>query len=850
MNSSKLLIRLLCLTLAVPSVKVRAQGNTWAAGIPMPTSRIAPAAATINGTLFVVGGFTDAGGPLSVVEVYDPSSNSWSARSPMPTPRGRLAAAVLNGILYTVGGFGGDTTVEAYDPVVDLWTAKAPVNKGRLGAAAGVIGGKLYVVGGTTNDSVQTVEEYDPVSNSWVFKAPMPTPRFLLAAVVIGSKLYAVGGTNSVTGGPALGTLEVYDPATDSWQTNASMPTPRSDLAAAVIGGKMFVAGGFGAPGVGVTLEAYDPLLDTWSTLAPMPTSRGDLAADAVNNQLYAVGGVSAPGQTPLATVEVYTEAPPVITSPLAVSATIGQPFVYQFEANGATSLDVTGLPQNLIFDPLLRAITGTPTVLGTFNVALSASNGAGSTNAILVLTVQPLPASGPVISSPTTATGRTGTPFRFQTLTSGGSPATRLAATDLPAGLSVDPVTGEISGTATVDGSYLVTLSATDAGITNTATLQLTFKSSLAVPVIVSPNFAFLFPDLSFMFSILAPSNSGGAVSYSRLGPLPPGLGLDPATGIISGTPQNRISSRPIPSLAGGIVTNTQIFACNSSGCATQGLFFFLPTGAANISTRLSVGTEDNVLIGGFITQGNAPMKLVARGIGPSLPVIGPLPNPFLELHSGAATIAMNDNWKDNLGGGSQEVAIQNTALAPTNDLESAILAVLDPGAYTAIVKGTDNGTGVGLVEVFNLGAASLDTSSEAHLANISTRGNVQTGDNVMIGGFINQGAVPIKVLLRGIGPSLTSEGVSGALANPVLELHEPDGTTVITNDDWMATQKADITATTLAPKNALESAILLTLPVGQGAYTAIVRGVNNTTGVALVEAYFGNPCLGGSCP
>jgi hypothetical protein len=160
--------------------------------------------------------------------------------------------------------------------------------------------------------------------------------------------------------------------------------------------------------------------------------------------------------------------------------------------------------------------------------------------------------------------------------------------------------------------------------------------------------------------------------------------------------------------------------------------------------------------------------MKLVVRGIGPSLPVLGPLANPFLELHSGAATIAMNDNWKDNLGGGSQEVAIQNTGLAPTNDLESAILAVLDPGPYSAIVKGTGNGTGVGLVEVFNLGAASLDTSSEAHLANISTRGNVQTGDNVMIGGFINQGAVPIKVLIRGIGPSLT-QAVPERRANPV---------------------------------------------------------------------------------
>ena len=125
---------------------------------------------------------------------------------------------------------------------------------------------------------------------------------------------------------------------------------------------------------------------------------------------------------------------------------------------------------------------------------------------------------------------------------------------------------------------------------------------------------------------------------------------------------------------------------------------------------------------------------------------------------------------------------------------------------------------------------------------------------NNVMIGGFINEGAVPIKVLVRAIGPSLAQDGVTGVLANPVLELHEPDGT-VITNDDWMTdpAQKADIIATTIPPTNALESAIALTLPVGEGAYTAIVEGVNGTTGVALVEAYFGDPddgCLGMLCP
>ena len=211
--------------------------------------------------------------------------------------------------------------------------------------------------------------------------------------------------------------------------------------------------------------------------------------------------------------------------------------------------------------------------------------------------------------------------------------------------------------------------------------------------------------------------------------------------------------------------------------------------------------------------------------------------------------TFLGNDDWKIDLAGGSQEAAIESTTLAPTNKLESAVLAVLNPGAYTAVMHGVNSGIGVGLVEIYNLGAASLDESSEAHLANISTRGRVQTDDNVMIGGFINEGSVPIQVPVRGIGPSLTQSGVRGALANPVLELHKPDGT-IVTNDDWQSDQKTEIMATTIPPINPLESAILLTLPVGEGAYTAILHGAANGTGVGLVEAYFGNPCIGNSCP
>ncbi|HEY2711375.1 MAG TPA: choice-of-anchor tandem repeat GloVer-containing protein [Chthoniobacterales bacterium] len=265
-------------------------------------------------------------------------------------------------------------------------------------------------------------------------------------------------------------------------------------------------------------------------------------------------------------------------------------------------------------------------------------------------------------------------------------------------------------------------------------------------------------------------------------------------------------------------------------SGPALEGTSFKLiinpVANLGNISTRLSVGTGDNVLIGGFIVTGTQAKKVIVRGIGPSLPLSGALADPFLELHdSTGATIASNDNWKDS----TNKQAIIDSTIAPSNDKEPAVLATLDPGAYTAVVRGVNNTTGIALVEAYDL-AAGVD----AKLANISTRGLVQTGDNVMIGGLIIFNDSARDVIVRAIGPSL---GLDGALANPFLELHNSDGDLIASNDDWRSDQEAEIIATTIPPTNDKESAIVATLD--PGAYTAIVHGVNNTTGVALVEVY-----------
>jgi hypothetical protein len=267
--------------------------------------------------------------------------------------------------------------------------------------------------------------------------------------------------------------------------------------------------------------------------------------------------------------------------------------------------------------------------------------------------------------------------------------------------------------------------------------------------------------------------------------------------------------------------VTPTPTATAAPTPTATPGTF-------GNISTRLRVETGDNVLIGGFIITGTQPKKVIVRAIGPSLPLAGALADPILELRdSSGGLIRSNDNWR--IGG--QEAEIIATTIPPTNDLESAVVETLpaNGSAYTAIVRGVNNGTGIGLVEAYD-----LDQAADSKLANISTRGLVQTGDNVMIGGLIVLGQNPLRVIVRAIGPSLP---VSGALGDPMLELRDGNGALIAANDNWRSAQESEIIATGIPPTNDLESAIVRDL--APAAYTAIVRGANNTTGVALVEAY-----------
>ena len=263
----------------------------------------------------------------------------------------------------------------------------------------------------------------------------------------------------------------------------------------------------------------------------------------------------------------------------------------------------------------------------------------------------------------------------------------------------------------------------------------------------------------------------------------------------------------------------------------------FFHTGRQLNISTRARVQTGENILIGGFIVTGSEPKRVIIRALGPSLTaagVPGALQDPTLQLLTdNNALVAENDNWQQ-----TQQAEINDTGIPPSDSREAAIVQTLSPGNYTAAVRGSANTTGVALVEVYD-----LTPGANSRLANISTRSFVEAGENVMIGGLIigagsgPDGAGSTRLVLRGIGPSLAQQGVTGALQDPELLLFDANGSVIETNDNWRQAEQADVRTLNLAPTDEREAALVASLP--RGSYTAILRGRDNTTGVALIEAY-----------
>jgi hypothetical protein len=419
--------------------------------------------------------------------------------------------------------------------------------------------------------------------------------------------------------------------------------------------------------------------------------------------------------------------------------------------------------------------------------------------------------------------------PYFANAVSGRGSISTNLASTpslpDLVPSINPIPSTGTIGGTIQLSGSVV------NQGAISAGAFRLGFYFSSDTTITTG----------DVLFATCNVSGLAPAASFVCSGPVTIPASLSPGVYFIG------VIADDQNSIAEGNEANNTAFAGPIT--VTQGGSSRL----TNISTRALVQTDANVMIGGFIIGGDTPKTVLVRAIGPSLAnfnVPGALANPFLQLFSGQTPIAENDDWQVSLPLCQQSghtcgdaAAIGATGSAPSHPLEAALLITLPPGPYTAIVSGVGGSTGVGLVEVFE-----VDTDSLARLTNISTRAQVQTGANVMIGGFIIGGDTPKTVMVRAIGPSLANFNVPGALANPFLQLFSGQ-TPIAENDDWQVSlplcqqsghtcgDAAAIAATGSAPSHPLEAAILITL--NPGPYTAIVSGVGGTTGVGLVEVF-----------
>jgi subtilisin family serine protease len=724
-------------------------------------------------------------------------------------------------------------------------------------------------------------------------------PACLPNAISVGATWDAAGGDNNCPGtlfpgntkGPNLGTSSV-DSVTCYSNSSAllSFFAPGSLIVSSVPGGTYYPANGtsMATPHVSGawallkqrkgTLSISEGLSALASSGKPVTDPRNGIVKPRirVDAAIDAIGG--------LPTIDAFTvtpsEAP--LGQPIAIGYTVsdaggpGLDHVVIRRANGGglasdpSWQDIASIPVAGT-GPTIGSFDDSPPVAGTYWYGLAVFDQLGnSTNELQAayVPVQVSVGSGfPVITSDGVASAEPSVPFSYQ-ITATNNP-TSYGASGLPSGLSIDPNTGLISGTPIVIGTFSVPISATNSvgtglivlaihigGEITPATERLVLLNLYAAtagaswknnsnwngPPGTECSWYGVFCDASGHVTEIALSNN------NLRGPLPPLMALSSLQYFV--VDGNQLAG-PIPSPPASLIPGASTVCGNqlaSNGNSAVDAAWVTATGRdwlacqvtigarlVNISTRGQVLTGFDVMIGGFVISGSTSKTVVVRAIGPSLAnygVTGALANPRMQIVRSAdqTLIAANDDWTIP---GEAAVQLQASGFAPQNSLESAIMLTLQPGPYTAIVSGVGGATGVGLIEVYEV------DHPEVELINISTRGRVSTGFDVMIGGFVVDGSRPLTVVVRATGPSLANQGVAGPLMNPQLQLvRSSDQATMASNDDWIRSSNAStIQASGFAPSNDLESAIYITLD--PGAYTAIVSGVNNGTGVGLVEVY-----------
>jgi N-acetylneuraminic acid mutarotase len=536
----------------------------------------------------------------------------------------------------------------------------------------------------------------------------------------------------------------------------------------------------------------------SWLTLAPMPSTRQELATAALNNRIYVIGGY---GQHAVSTdtVEVYDPATDTWASvqPIPVpnnhnSAAVAAGKLYSF---GGLSKDA------FVYDP----VSNTWSAVAPMNSLHNATPAVGVINDKIYVAggVNLLGVSTPEVEvyDPAANTWTNLAPMR-------------VARNHLAGGV-INGKFYAVGGRGSADASTDLEVYNPQTNAWSTLADMPTGRSGIAAGVVNDELYVFGGESPNFVHGEVEAYNPSSN-TWRKLPDMP--------------TPRHGIWGSVIGTtiyLPGG--ATDPVFAASNTNDA-----FTIPSNItlSNISTRAFVQTGDNVLIGGFVISGSGLKQVLVRAIGPSLAnfnVPDPLQDPMLSLHNTTTEIASNDNWQ------SDPNASQIPAhLQPIDSRESAIFTVLEPGQYTAIVSGKGGTGGVGLVEVYD-----IDSSGVVTLANLSTRGVVQTGDFVMIGGFVPGGGVgsSTQLLVRAIGPSLSQSGITDFLADPALRLVNGHGLTIASNDNWKDRQQAEIQATGKAPTDDREAAIILAL--APGPCTAIVSGSNDTPGVALVEVY-----------